>query len=107
MGNAAASANARDIIEFWDLPVTKGLQESMHEFEKLDEEVELQPILDELAALPPLDRAYSDEIRERIPALVGGMSVALGRAMKIIDTKLVNPSSTHWERAQQVFDLLL
>jgi hypothetical protein len=28
VGQATAKANARDIIEPWDLPVTKGLQES-------------------------------------------------------------------------------
>src|ERR1700716_4415299 len=43
-GQAAAKANGRVIIEPFDLPITKGLQESIHEFEKLDEQVELRPI---------------------------------------------------------------
>jgi hypothetical protein len=34
MGQAAAKANARGIIEPWDLPITKGLQECMHGFER-------------------------------------------------------------------------
>jgi hypothetical protein len=42
---AAARANARSIIEPFDLPITKGLQESIQDFRKLDEEIELQPIL--------------------------------------------------------------
>jgi hypothetical protein len=33
--------------------------------------------------------------------------VALARSFKIIDTKLVNPQSVHWERAYRLFDLLL
>ena len=32
IGQATAKANNRDILEPWDLPVTKGLQESMHRF---------------------------------------------------------------------------
>jgi Domain of unknown function (DUF1931) len=34
-GQAAAKANGRDIIETFDLPITKGLQERIHEFRKL------------------------------------------------------------------------
>lgn len=54
IGEAHAKANVRDVIELWDLPIIKGLQESIHRFRELDEEIELQPILEQLAALPPL-----------------------------------------------------
>jgi hypothetical protein len=46
MGQAAASANGRDTVEAWDLPITKGLQESIHAFEQLDLEIGLEPILE-------------------------------------------------------------
>jgi hypothetical protein len=36
MARVAARSNARDVIEPYDLPITKGLQESMREFDKLD-----------------------------------------------------------------------
>jgi len=42
-GKAAAKENGRDIIQPSDLPITKGLQESMHAFRKLDEDIELNP----------------------------------------------------------------
>jgi hypothetical protein len=32
ISRAAARANGRDIIEPWDLPITKGLQETIHDF---------------------------------------------------------------------------
>jgi hypothetical protein len=35
-----------------DLPITKGLQECIRDFQGIDEDVELQPILDQLAARP-------------------------------------------------------
>jgi len=41
--------SGRDIIQPADLPVTAGLQESVHEWRKLDEEIELRAILDYLA----------------------------------------------------------
>jgi hypothetical protein len=107
MGQASASANGRDVIEFWDLPLTKGLQESMHQFRRLDEEIELAPILELLTTWPQLDRDLSDETRERLPELVGGISVALARTFKLIDPNVRNPQTAQWERAFRIFDLLL
>jgi hypothetical protein len=107
IGQATAKANARDIIEPWDLPITRGLQESVHEFERMDEEADLRPILEQLIALPPLDFAHSEETEARLPGLAGGLSLALARAFKILEPKLENPQTGHWERAFRVFDLLL
>ena len=104
---ASAKANGRVIIEPFDLPITKGLQESIHAFRNIDEEIELQPILDHLTARPPLDLAYSDETESRLPEVAGGLSVALAHTFKILDSKLKNPHSEHWERCFRVFDLLL
>src|ERR1700731_1240151 len=85
---AIAKANGRVIIEPFDPPITKGLQESIHEFEKLDEEIELRPILDQLTARPPLGLAYGEDVEDRLPEVVGGLSVALARTFKIIDPNL-------------------
>jgi Domain of unknown function (DUF1931) len=107
IGQAAAKANGRDIIEPSDLPITRGLQEGIQEFEQLDEEVELQPILDDLAMLPQLDLAPSVDTEARFPVIVGGLSLALARALKLLDPKVKNPRSEHWDRAFRLFDLLL
>jgi hypothetical protein len=106
-GQAAAKANGRVIIEPFDLPITKGLQESIHEFEKLDEQVELRPILDQLTARPQLDLAYGDDVEVRLPEVVGGLSLALARAFKIIDGSLRNPQTQHWQKCFRIFDLLM
>jgi hypothetical protein len=79
MGQATAKANGRDIIEPFDLPVTKGLQETIQDFERLDQEIALTPILEYLASRPPLDLAYSEGTEARLPKIVGGLSVALAR----------------------------
>lgn len=54
-----------------------------------------------------LDLAYSEETEARLPTIVGGMSVALARTFKIVDPKIRNPRTEQWERAFQIFTLLL
>jgi hypothetical protein len=39
-GQAAAKANGRVIIEPFDPPITKGLQESIHDFRNIDEQID-------------------------------------------------------------------
>ncbi len=107
MGVVAAKANDRDIIRLYDLPITKGLQETMREFKKMDVELELQPILDQMAGLPQVELDYDEEVRDKLPELVGGITVALARTFKVLDPALKNPQTEHWERAQAVFDQLL
>jgi hypothetical protein len=104
---ATAKANVRDVIEPWDLPITKGLQERIHEFESIDEELRLEPFVAELPARPQLDVTLGDDAMKALPGVAGGLCVALARCMKLVDTTLVNPSSKHWERAFQIFELLM
>jgi hypothetical protein len=59
MASATAKANGRDVIAWKDIPLTQGIQKSMHQFVKLDQDIELQPILDQLAAQPPLRSRWS------------------------------------------------
>jgi hypothetical protein len=107
MGQATAKANARDVIEPWDLPITRGLLESVHGFERIDEEIELRPVLDSLAARPPLAAALSEETQARLPLIFGGISVALARTFKLIDTEMKTVGSQEWERAFTLFRLLI
>jgi hypothetical protein len=107
MGQATAKANVRDVIEPWDLPITKGLQESTHEFRRLEEEIELQPILESLAARPPLEMALDEETENRLPEIFGGISVALARTFRVIDPELKAVHTEEWERAFNLFRLLI
>jgi hypothetical protein len=107
MGVATAKANDRGIVDPMDLPITKGLQENIHQFEKLDHEIELEPILARLATHPALDLLIAEATEAELPRIAGGLSMALARSFKIIDPTLSNPSSVHWERAFRLFGLLL
>jgi hypothetical protein len=107
-GEANAHANSRDIIQPYDLPITKGLQESIHVFEQLDKNIGLAPLLNELPIRPqPFAVELSDETEERLPNIAGGLSVALAKSFKIINPKLKNPQSEHWQLSFQIFNLLL
>ena len=107
MGQATASANLRDLVEPYDLPITSGFQENIHEFRKMDDDIELKPILDRLATYPPLDRMPSEETKTRLPEIVGGLGLALAKIMKNVDPDVKNPQSQQWERAMRIFDELM
>ncbi|MEA2623334.1 MAG: hypothetical protein QOH61_2244 [Chloroflexota bacterium] len=109
IGQARARASRRDVVQPDDLPITKGLQESIHRFEQLERawDIELGPILARLATYPPLDLALAEDTEARLPRVAGGLALALGQSFRIVDPQLANPSSEHWERAFRLFNLLL
>ena len=106
-GEANAKANGRDVVQPWDLPITKGLQETIHRFRSMNAELQLTDYLGGLVRLPPTDLAIGDETEARFPEIAGGLCLALGETFRIIDEELKNPMTEHWERAYRLFDLLL
>lgn len=107
VAKAVATANARDVIEPTDLPITNGLQQCMREFRKMDDDIEVAPLLEQLLALPALDVTISGETEAKLPTVAGGLSVALARTFKIVDPDVKNPGSEDWDRVFRVFELLL
>ena len=109
-GEATAKANGRDVIEPHDLQITKGLQESIHAFDRLEEEAvgrALGELEEEPAAVRPVDLQVSVKTEEELPRIAGGLSVALARTFKILYPKLKNPETEQWERSFRIFNLLL
>ena len=102
-----AKANDRIAVEPRDLPIIKGLEENIHAFEALDWDIGLERILEKAVSAPQMDRPYSDETEARLPAIVGGLSLALARTFKIIDPQLQQPRTQEWQRAFRIFELLL
>ena len=107
IAQARAKADDRDVIESRDLPITKGLQESIHRFRRLDLSAEVRPMLEEIATRPQLDLAVALDVDEVLPEVAGGLSLALGQTFRLIDPNVRNPPTAHWERAFLIFDLLL
>ena len=106
-GEANAKANGRDVVQLWDLPITKGLQETIHSFRMMNAELQLTDFLTTLISVPPLDLAISDETEARLFEIAGALCIALAKTLKITNEDLKNPVTEDWERAYQLFDLLL
>jgi hypothetical protein len=104
---AIAKANERDIIMPFDLPVTKGLQDRIHEFSKLDADVGLQEELNKLVKLPPSDLDYFEDTEGELRRIAGGLTLALARGFRVMEPELKNPMTQHWQRAIAFCDLLL
>jgi len=107
-GEANAKANGRDVLQPFDLPITRGLQECIHAYRKINEEgLEMESVLRKLVQLPQLDLAYGEETEARLPEVAGGLSYALARAFKEVYPDLKNPGYVHWETLFRLFDLLV
>jgi hypothetical protein len=106
-GRNTARWNGRDVIEPQDLPITKGLQERMREFDKLDEAAEIRELLRHTLRRPPDDVTFGEETEDVLSEVFGGISIALARSFRIVDPRLTNPSSEHWDRAFELFRLLI
>jgi Domain of unknown function (DUF1931) len=106
-GRDSARWNGRDVIAPQDLPITRGLQEQMRAFSRLDEADELRRLLRESLRRPPGDVTFGEETEEVLGEVFGGLSIALARSFRILDPEVRNPSTEHWERAFTIFRLLV
>jgi Domain of unknown function (DUF1931) len=91
-----------------DLPITKGLQHCIHDFEALDLDIALSRILEHAVPGPQIDLLYSEETEARLPAIARGLSPAFARTFKIIDRQikhLATEQTEQWDRAFRIFDL--
>lgn len=102
-GRNSAKWNDRDVIAPQDLPITKGLQERMREFDKLDEAGEIRALLAQTVRRPPADITFSEETEEMLPEVFGGLSIALARCFREVDPEVVNPATEHWDRVTTIF----
>jgi hypothetical protein len=94
------------VIVAQDLPVTKGVQERMREFDKLEEAEEIRELLRQVVRQPPGDVTFAEDAEELLPDLFGGLSIALARAFRVVDPTLSNPSTEHWNRVFTLFRLM-
>ena len=60
-GRNAAKWNGRDVINPPDLPITKGLQERMREFDKFEEAEEIRRLLAQNLRRPPSDVTFAED----------------------------------------------
>ncbi|NMO88307.1 DUF1931 family protein [Actinomycetospora sp. TBRC 11914] len=102
-GRNTARSNGRDVIAPQDLPVTKGVQERMREFDELEEADEIRRLLAETVRRPPADVTFAEETEDVLVELFGGLAVALARTFRAVDPEVVDPGTEHWDRVTTIF----
>ncbi len=102
-----ARYNGRDIIWMCDVPLTKAMKESMQKFKELEEALELQPILDHLAKLPPLKYSLEEELEKKLPDLVGTLIYVMANITKEFSPKDRTISAEEMEKAERILDLMI
>ena len=105
-GRNTAKWNGRDVIMAQDLPITKGVQERMREFDKLEEAEEIRKLLRQVVRQPPNDVTFADETEELLPELFGALGIALARSFRLVDPTVSHPSTEHWNRVFTLFRLV-
>ncbi|WP_456391867.1 DUF1931 family protein [Nitratifractor sp.] len=106
-GERNANLNGRDIIWEGDLPITKGLQETIIAFKKLEEEIDLQDVLNYLTTIPPLKYPLDAELEAKLPEITGAILVVMARIMKEIDEEKRRVNHELIERSARIMDLTL
>ena len=89
-GRNSAKWNGRDVVVAQDLPITKGVQERMREFDKLEEAEEIRELLRQVVRQPPGDVTFAEDTERLLPELFGGLSIALARSFRVVDPKVSN-----------------
>ncbi len=106
-----AREEGRDVVKWRDLPITKGLRETMERYEREREELgeealELGPIASHLSSVIDYDKV-DEEVKEKLPTLAATLLLLEGYVMKLIDPHNKKPSKEDIERAKQILDLTL
>ncbi len=102
-----ANLNGRDIIWEADLPITKGMQETIIEFKKLEELIDVKDVLNYLSTVPPLKYPLAADLEAKLPELTGAILVVMARVMKEIDSQKRKINHELIEKAARIMDLTL
>ncbi len=105
MGQVTASYNGRDIIYKYDIPITKGLEETIDEFKKLEQEIKVEDIVEALTHYPALVE-MEIELEKELPNITGGLLLALAKVMKAIEGGRA-VSHEMIEEAKRILDITL
>jgi len=106
-GRDSARWNNRDVIAPQDLPITKGLQERMREFGKMEAASDMREWMSQTLRRPPDDVTFGEETEDVLNDVFGGISVALARSFHIVDPDRNNPTSQDWDRVFAEMRLML
>ncbi len=99
--------NNREVIWESDLPITKGLQETIIETRKLEEELNIDDILSYLASITPLKYPLAGDLEAKLPEIAGAILVVIAKIIKEVNenSRAVNHEAI--EKCSRILDLTL
>jgi hypothetical protein len=106
IGAERCHKNERYIITQFDLPITKGFEDSLRQFQLLKEEIELKNVLEFLKKIPPLRHPVSPKLEARLPDYIGAIILIFAKVLKEVGAER-KPSSRDIQRGKRILDLTL
>jgi hypothetical protein len=110
-GYANAKDNRHEAIERQDLPITKGLNDTIYRFREFDTDKKLRGAMEDAVDTTireaNLEMPLGEAAREFLPQVVGGLSLSLAQTFKIIDPDLRNPGPAEWDKVFRIFEQLV
>src|ERR1700744_3372511 len=89
-GRNSAKWNGRDVVVAQDLPITKGVQERMREFDKLEEAEEIRELLRQAVREPPGGGTRAEESEQLLPEVGRGVGLAVARSVRVVGPEGAN-----------------
>jgi hypothetical protein len=105
-GERNAKYNARDVIWLCDVPITKGMEETIDQFKKLEEAIEVKDVVEMLTKYPAT-MTLEDALEKRLPEITGGLILTLAKIMKDLDPKDRTVDHELIKRAKDILDLTI
>ena len=105
-GERNAKYNARDVIWICDVPITKGMEETIDQFKKLEEEIEVKDVVEMLTKYPAT-MTLEDALEKRLPEITGGLILTMAKIMKDLDPKDKTVDHELIQRAKEILDITL
>jgi len=110
-GQEKAWARGSDVVEWSDLPLTRGLRQTI-EFYKRERERLNDPRLDLTPIVERLEQeikglVIGESVKENLQDLAATVLLLIGYVIKNIDPKARKPSNEDIERARRILDLTI
>jgi hypothetical protein len=102
-----ANMNGRDVILESDLPITKGLQETMITLKDINNEIGIHDFLESVTSIPSLKYPLTSELEEKLHIVTGTLLVVMAKIMKEIDNNDRALDHETISKTKKIMDLTL
>ncbi|WP_461828693.1 DUF1931 family protein [Aquifex sp.] len=95
--------NGRDFITLADLNITKALEEHIKSFQKIEQDMGADELLEYIAFIPPVEMEVGEDLKTEYRNIFGGLLLMYAQVIKLA-TGEKKPSTTAMEYVQHLVD---